>query len=568
MISHMSVEMTDSVEFDADGNVTRWLAADKEWVETRPIRQNARVDFRGILVWIKSAELARSREDLLPSVEWEFETNVVYESSVTRVFERTGKNWTARLSWSWLDAHLKLAAEIVNGSDGRWRQLEFSFWVPADHRGSLDGSLESHPWSYEMPPYGRVKSGILDRGSPLRFRSRDGRHITLHTDSADSRTHYYHRGFCLKMGSGSSQISPDNKTTLEVECSAESTRPTTTPTLAGEKNIPDLRTQQRSYQTGLMLHLQYTELPNAQLLLQRWIPLAAKLGFRFIVVELDRGFRAHPASTKSALGGDVFRILSEQGKDHDITLIPMYNLLGHQWETGVLDWQPSWQETGFSGLCPSHPAVRAFASDLIAELAGVFGSTWVHIGGDELKFPGDGKDGLVCPLCGPSPNLAAVVDYWNFLQHQAPNDITLAIWGDQLLPPHAISPGLRGHNWDGRGADYLNQLDSRIRIFDWQYSSVNPRSSLQFLGQAGHSVSLTSACGESLCNPFIHAETCRNGDVDMALHTTWTSPDPGDAPLEGVAGAALAHAGLDFDPKTTPAECKKIAMSMFNTLNK
>lgn len=552
----------DSPIFDERGNVIRWQTLGRDWVETRPIRQNAPADFQGILIWTKSADAARADEHLLHAVEWDFETGLLLDEPERRDYERQGWNWTLRLSWTWGPGRLKLSAELASIPDGRWRQVEFSHWVPAEN----GGSVHSAEWSYEMPPYGRTQSAMLERGAPLSFTSRDGRHISLTTNSADSRSHFYHRGFCLKIGTGSPVAAPGGNAAFQVECAVRIETPPAPLPSPAEEGFPDL--QARDYPLGLMLHLQYTALPDIPELLESWIRLAARLKFDYILLELDRGLKAHPATPGHALELERFRELTTVAKQHGIGLHPMYNLLGHQWETGVLDWQPSWRETAFSGLCPSHPEVRKFAGQLIRDLAKAFDSNWTHIGGDELKLPGDGREGLCCERCGDSPNLSAIVDYWNLLQREAPQGVTLAIWGDQLLPRDAIAPGLTAHNWDGRGREHLERLDRRIRIFDWQYGAVFPASSLGFLGQAGHSVFLTSAYATTLQNPFIHAEACRKGLASGSLHTTWASPDPRDLPLEGVAAAALAHAGHPYDPERTTEHCARLAHRMLRELSR
>ncbi len=548
--------------FDEQGNVVRWQALGRDWVETRPIRQNAPTEFRGIIVWTKSATPARAEEHLLHYVEWDFETSSQFDAPERRDYERRGGNWTLRLSWTWGADWLKLSADLTNSLAGRWLQVEFSHWVPAEN----GGSLRMGEWSYKMPPYGRIQSAMLERGAPLSFAASDGRRILLTTDSVDSRSHFYHRGFCLKMGTGSPVAAPGERVVFQIACAARIETPSIQPPSLVEEDFPDF--QGRSYPLGLMLHLQYTALPDVPGLLKRWIRLAARLKFDYILLELDRGLKAHPAAPSHALELARFRELVAFGRRHGIRLHPMYNLLGHQWETGVLDWQASWRETMFSGLCPSHPEVRAFAAQLIRDLAETLDSRWVHIGGDELKLPGDDRDALRCKRCGDSPNLSAIVDYWNFLQSEAPKGVTLAIWGDQLLPAEAIAPGLTACNWDGRGQEHLERLDRRIRIFDWQYSTVSPASSLRFSGQAGHSIVLTSACGISLQNPFIHAEACQKGLASGALHATWTSPDPRDLPLEGVAAAVLAHAGHSYDPEQTPEHCARLAHSLLRELNR
>jgi len=314
-----------------------------------------------------------------------------------------------------------------------------------------------------------------------------------------------------------------------------------------------------------MLNLQYTGLGNAPELLRRWFRVAARLGFSFVMVELDRGLAVHPRTPPWSLSWSALGGLAAAARSEGLEFAPMFNLLGHQWETGILDWQPGWRETVFSGLCPSHPEVRRFGRDLVNRLAESCHSGWVHVGGDELKFPGDGRDGLVCPRCGPSPDLRRIVEYWNALQ--AGSGVSLAVWGDQLLPPAAVAAGLQAHNWDDSGAACLALLDRRIRIFDWQYGTVSPDSSVRFLSAHGHEVALAGACEYGLENPFVHARVGRDGLSRTLLHTVWSSPDPRDTPLEGVAAAALAHAGEPFSPMRTPARCARLARGLLEVLD-
>ncbi len=547
--------------FDAEGNLLSWDHGGHEWVETRPIRQNAPALFRGIVIWIKSAAPARAGEDLLHAVEWEHATTVAHEAPGEKTFLRRGAGWSLRLTWRWSPGRLRLSTELANEAGERWRQVEISYWAPAE----AGGTLEMEGWSYEMPPYGRIRSGMLERGAPLAFTALDGRHLVLRTQCADSRTHFYHRGFCLKMGTASPAAAPGGQATLEIEVAATVEAPARPAIVPPPAPFAPGGTPRR-HRLGLMLHLQYTPLPEVERLLERWVALSARLGFDYILLELDRGLAAHPAAPAHALGLERFAQLAAFARRHGTALYPMFNLLGHQWETGLLEWQPSWQESAFSAVCPSHGEVRAYASGLIADLAQAFGSPWVHIGGDELKLPGDGKDALTCPRCGPSPNLSAVVDYWNHLQTKAPSGVSLALWADQLLPPDAIAPGLRGHNFDGKGREHLARLDRRVRLFDWQYGETSPASSLHFLQSEGHPTAITSACGETLRNPFIHAQACFAGAAPEALHATWASPDPRDLPLEGVAAAALAHSGHLYDPAHTPHLCARLAARMLEEL--
>ncbi len=551
--------------FDDAGNVSSWRPHGRDWLETAPVRQNAPVDFCGAVVWVKSAPAERSGGALLSFVDWEFETRIVESGAGWREFERSAAAWTARLRWSWTDGVLCLRADLENRAGPRWRQFELSWWLPSERAGRVSGRMDGRTWNYRRTDYGRVNVAMLARGSALRFSGDDGGGLVLDAVQPDSRPHVYHRGVSLKLGSASTPAAPGRSTELELAVTATEGGPRNAGRRGRKEAVPELRGQREGYEAGLMLNLQYTGLANVPELLRRWFPVAARLGFDFVMVELDRGLAVHPGTPPWALSGTALRDLAAAARSEGLDFAPMFNLLGHQWETGILDWRPGWRETVFSGLCPSHPEVRRFGRELVNRLAEACASGWVHVGGDELKFPGDGRDGLVCPRCGPSPDLRRIVEYWNVLQEGT--GVSLAVWGDQLLPPSAVAAGLQAHNWDDSGAACLAMLDRRIRIFDWQYGTVPPDSSVRFLSAQGHEVALAGACEYGLENPFVHARAGRAGISRTLLHTVWSSPDPRDTPLEGVAAAALAHSGEVFHPSRTPARCARLARGLFDVLD-
>lgn len=552
--------------FDEEGNVAHWEVAGHHCVEMLPVRQNGPRDFRGIELWVKSAPQERAGSQILSFLESKFVTIRTGTGPGWTCFERTGLGWKAFIRWEWEAAELRLMASLENGTGERCRQLELCWWLPFDLSGHIESFCGGKRWNYRKPEYGRVTVRMMDRDTPLRYVCENGIRLELQDRSFESRGHIYHRGLSLKLGTASAVALPETNVALECSASLSLKQATRRRCNARRHPLPELRGRNMLGQQGLMLHLQYTGLSGIPDLLRRWFQAAARLGFDWVMLELDRGLHAHPLSPPWAITWATLKDLATAARSEGLELIPMYNLLGHQWETGILDWRREWQETEFSGLCPSHLEVREFSRDLILRLADACSSRWVHIGGDELKFPGDGRDGLVCPRCGESPNLREVIAYWNALQEGVGDCIGLAVWGDQLLPPDAVEKGLQAHNWDGRGGEWLEMLDRRVRIFDWQYGTTSPESSLAFLSRMTHDVSLASASEYSLETPFIHARLAARGLVRTRLHTTWASPHPADMPLEGILAAAFAGVGEAYHARRTAVLCARYARGLFDFL--
>lgn len=541
--------------FKPSGDLVAWRPFGSPVIEERPIRQNTRIDFSGVLVWVKSSAKEEAGE-FLNFVEWSYETDTpVVETGCFSVTRRS-EMWTLEMTWRWEVGALRLDARLLHDDPDRVYQLEFLAWVPWLPGSAVSGLLKGEAWRQERLPFGRTVSDFLDQGSAVHFQTAEGTEVAL-VSPPEGLSHVYQRGLSLKLGSTSGVAEQGVPVDFSIALTALPPKPLAAiaPAIVAAP-MPSFPREERDYRAGLMLHLQYTPIAQPHRLVERWLPLVKELGFDFLMLELNRGLRAHPCVPQEAEPLESYAALAEKARAAGLEIVPMYNLLGHQNETGLLEWRPEWQETIYDGLCPGHPEVRAFARKLLGELAAAFGSRAVHIGGDELKFPGDGRATPHCPYCGVSPNLDVIVDYWNEL---AQAGCALSIWGDQLLPPSAVPPGLTAHNWDGRGGEYLERLDRSIGIVDWQYRPVDPEASRAFLSAKGHRVALASAGEPTLQNPFCHATLCREGRVEYALHTTWSSPHPLDAPLEGVAAAALAHGGMPYEPERVKSLSRAMA---------
>ncbi len=546
----------------------RWDAADL--VAWPPSRANAPVDFGGIRVWVITDRQGEGRS-FLP---WREDVLAVEEIVEGRSWKRRGVDWELSLDWSFVDSGEVCFLEIAleGFSPERLYQVEYQLW--AARRGGVWprvlGQSGGREAARDLKPYGTVVSEFFDPGTDVTGRWEDGSFLRVSCEDAGNCSHYYHRGRFLKLGATSGIIQGGGGVLrARFEATAwlskavpaphgDAGPPTPGPSCSqgSGRTLPPLPEipSPRDFQSGLMLHLQYTGVSHD--LLVRWFELAVRLGYQFILLELNRALACHPAAPPWALSWEALARLVQEARDRGIRLVPGYNLLGHQNETGLLEGNPHWRETHYDCLCPSHPEVVDFAIGLIQRLTDVFQSDLVYVGGDEIRIPFDSRPAQVCPRCGPSPDMMAVIRYWNRLASGARSRLMIA--ADMLLPRGEFPPPICAHNTDGRAAEYLGALDRSLILLNWQYNAPETRQSIEYLGQHGHEVILVAGQYD-LKNPFHHVRTTRALRLPLQIQTTWASPWPDDIPLESVVAGALAHGGDGEIPPDLEATCQRLA---------
>ena len=177
-------------------------------------------------------------------------------------------------------------------------------------------------------------------------------------------------------------------------------------------------------------------------------------------------------------------------KKHSITLVPKFNLLGHQSagnnacnllkgfpqfdETpnlkieGVIKTGDDWYNPDLfycKSYCPLHPDLHQVVFTLIDELTDVFESKWFHAGMDEVTIIGDAH----CPRCsGRDPAelfASAVIPVYNHLAQQGKR---MMIWGDRLLDGKKMGfhPSEASMNNTHRAID---MIPKEVFICDWHY---------------------------------------------------------------------------------------------------
>ena len=561
----MTMKNIPPVSFSETGDLLRWMIDGLDFVEWPASRANAPVDFGGIMIWVKTDHRSRPSKFL----SWREDSSEPAEKCGERSWKRRGLDWELALDWSTADEGCTLAVDLslCGFSPERLYQIEYLLWIPRrenewpEVRGQISGATQAHL----LKNYGTIAEQFFDSGSAVEAVWPDGGFMRLSSSDPMSQPHYYHRGRLLKIGS-TSGVTPGGEAPLRVKFVAEAGISEPRKISVGERRLPLAEVPQlpnaKGFESGLMLHLQY--IGGSRALLDQWCAVARGLGYDFILIEMNRSLACHPSCPEWSWSWDDLQAFADAAAANGMRIFPGFNLLGHQNETGLLEWHPDWRETHHDCLCPSHPEVIAFASGLISRLASVCHAPMVFVGGDEVKFPSDSRPASECPRCGKSPNMDAIVRYWNELAQRAEAGTRLVLWADMFLPHGEFPSPLTANNTDGRALEYLEALDKRIILANWQYKVVETKGSVEFLRKFGHEVVL--AAGQyHLENPFLHAATTRKLGLPFQLQTTWASPWPDDIPLESVAAGALAHGSTEWGPDVEK-QCMKLAQSLVRAL--
>jgi len=208
----------------------------------------------------------------------------------------------------------------------------------------------------------------------------------------------------------------------------------------------------------------------------------------FLRINYNYQFKSHPElADKNALSQLQVKILVNTAAEHNIEIIPIINLLGHQsWKQNnirsLLTVYPEFEEPPGLKLheknfytrayCPNHPEVHEVVFSLVDELVTVFGAKGVHVGMDEVFILGE--EG--CARCKGKNKAELFANEVNLIQaHLSKNNIAMYIWGDRLL--NGKTTGI------GKWAASMNDTDIAIDLIskdviicDWQYKFSPPTS--------------------------------------------------------------------------------------------
>ncbi|MDR2585890.1 MAG: family 20 glycosylhydrolase [Prevotellaceae bacterium] len=177
-------------------------------------------------------------------------------------------------------------------------------------------------------------------------------------------------------------------------------------------------------------------------------------------------------------------------KKHNIQLIPLFDLLGHQSSRtrlgNLLREYPEFDETPkvellteniypnpqgliMKSYCPRHPQVHEVVFDIIDELLDAFEADWFHAGMDEVFYIGEEQ----CPRCkGVDKAELFAEEVRNIHTHLKNRNSRMMIWGDRLIDGRMTGTGM----WEGSMNSTHRAIDmipKDVFICDWHYDQAD-----------------------------------------------------------------------------------------------
>jgi hypothetical protein len=209
-------------------------------------------------------------------------------------------------------------------------------------------------------------------------------------------------------------------------------------------------------------------------------------------VDYNFKFQSHPEVGEGAgLSKEDAKKLAAVCRKHEIRLIPLIDLLGHQsWQSQLgklLKAHPEFDETPEIKLpekyswpnpdrlycksyCPRHPAIHDFVFGLVDEICDAFEADAFHAGMDEVFYLGEEQ----CPRCkGHKPGELFADEVRALRDHLDGSHRRLWIWGDRLLDGETTGLG----EWEAsRNNTYpaIDLIPKDVVICDWHYERPDP----------------------------------------------------------------------------------------------
>lgn len=207
----------------------------------------------------------------------------------------------------------------------------------------------------------------------------------------------------------------------------------------------------------------------------------ARLGYNGVGIYLEGAFafRSIPGVIREGvMTYDDARFAVEEGKKRGILVFPMTNVVGHM--------EHFFRQERFRDLSAeaenymqmnfADERAEAFAMRIVHEYIEAFGTSYVHIGGDEVTLAPEEK-----------------VPYAKFLAKICTNlldeGITPAIWNDMIW-------------WETELCEYF---DRRVVIYDWNYYGHRPESP-KFFKEMGFESVVVCPCDNSWDNFINHQQ--------------------------------------------------------------
>jgi hypothetical protein len=209
-----------------------------------------------------------------------------------------------------------------------------------------------------------------------------------------------------------------------------------------------------------------------------------------LILRVDYSFQfiSHPEmSDKGGLSREQARKLADVCKKHQIRIVPLINLLGHQsWQSNcgkLLRVYPEFDETPqvqfpdkyawpnsdklyCKSYCPRHPKVHDVVFALVDEVCDAFEADAFHAGMDEVFYIGHDQ----CPRCkGRDKAELFASEVRAIRDHLEPSKRQLWLWGDRLLDGQITGLG----EWEASRNDTAPAIDlipKDVVICDWHYA--------------------------------------------------------------------------------------------------
>ncbi len=171
----------------------------------------------------------------------------------------------------------------------------------------------------------------------------------------------------------------------------------------------------------------------------------------------------HLVTHPHAFTPDELHKLAEYGAGRGVNLLPEIEAFGH---TGYITRSPEYAHlldndpqgsAEFTGIIPVHPETPRLFEKLFREVAGIFGSRYLHGGCDEVNWGGSA-------LSRKALQTRSRADIWgdwlNQLNGMARSlGKTFIVWGDYVI---------------GKEPEILARLDRSVVIMDWNYWDTDP----------------------------------------------------------------------------------------------
>ena len=300
--------------------------------------------------------------------------------------------------------------------------------------------------------------------------------------------------------------------------------------------------------------------------------IAPSLGFNWVVLEINGrfAFKSHPeVRDPEPMTAEQARSLARLARANGVTLVPMYNCLGHQsgieHKSAMLRGHPEFNEAPemdasapdfyCPSWCPNHPEVNPLLFDLFDEMIDGFEAEAFHVGMDEVFVIGE------CPRCKGTPNwelfAKAVNDYHGHLVGK--RGVEMQMWGDRLLEAKAMGRG----KWDASANETHQAVDvipKDIVMCDWHYDNWDDFPSVAFFVEKGFRVWPAGWNEVEAVRHFIEVAREQGSPKVLGyMATTWTDvndvvaglagepTDPKNKGIEKIVAAVRAGAELSRD---------------------